>query len=77
MRLIIQPDDGVAPLLDLIKGAKETMDLAIFRFDHGDVEKALRAAMDNGVKVNALIAYVNRGGEKNLRKLRCGFWKRG
>jgi len=29
----------------------------------------LKAAVARGVSVNALIAYANRGGEKNLRKL--------
>jgi len=77
MRLIVQPDDGVAPLLELIKGAKESMHLAIFRFDHGDVEKALKGAMANGVKINTLIANVNRGGEKNLRNLEMRFLEAG
>lgn len=77
MRLIVQPDDGVAPLLEMIKGAKESMHLAIFRFDHGDVEKALHGAMANGVKINTLIANVNRGGEKNLRNLEMRFLEAG
>ena len=34
MKLIIEPDDGVSPLISAIKNAKETIDLAIFRFDH-------------------------------------------
>jgi phosphatidylserine/phosphatidylglycerophosphate/cardiolipin synthase-like enzyme len=77
MRLIIQPDDGVAPLLSLIKGAKESVDMAIFRFDRRDLEKALRMAMNDGIKVSALIAYSNHGGEKNLRKLEMRFLEAG
>lgn len=73
MKLITQPDDGVSPLLSAIKGAKETIDLAIFRFDHRDLDKALRAAVSRGVKVNALVASVNHGGEKSLRKLEMRF----
>ncbi|MGH9493698.1 MAG: phospholipase D-like domain-containing protein [Candidatus Sulfotelmatobacter sp.] len=73
MRLIIQPDDGVSPLLSAIKSAKESIDLAIFRFDHRELDKALRAAVARGVKVTALVASVNHGGEKSLRKLEMRF----
>ena len=73
MKLIIEPTDGVAPLLSAIKSAKKSVEIAIFRFDRKDVETALKAAADRGVKVTALIAFANRGGEPSLRKLelRC------
>lgn len=73
MKLIIEPADGVAPLLAAIKSAKKSVEIAIFRFDRKDVETALKAAADRGVRVTALIAFANRGGEQNLRKLelRC------
>lgn len=69
MKLIVQPSDGIKPLLDAINGAKERIEIAIFRFDRGEVERALANAAARGVFVHALIAYTNRGGEKNLRKL--------
>ncbi|MGB7624401.1 MAG: phospholipase D-like domain-containing protein, partial [Terriglobia bacterium] len=73
MKLIIEPSDGVGPLLSAIKGAKQSVEIAIFRFDRKDVEMALKAAAERGVKVTALIAFANRGGEQGLRKLelRC------
>ena len=73
MKLIIEPTDGVGPLLAAIKGAKTSIDIAIFRFDRKDIEVALKAAAARGVKVTALIAFANRGGEQVLRKLelRC------
>jgi phosphatidylserine/phosphatidylglycerophosphate/cardiolipin synthase-like enzyme len=73
VKLIIEPADGVAPLLSAIKSAKQSVEIAIFRFDRKDVETALKAAADRGVKVTALIAFANRGGEQVLRKLelRC------
>ncbi len=73
MKLIIEPTDGVAPLLDAIKSAKRRVDIAVFRFDRTDVETALKSAAARGVKVTALIAFNNRGGEQRLRKLelRC------
>lgn len=69
MKLLVQPGDGVEPLVDAINGAKSRVEIAIFRFDRAEIEKALAAAAARGVFVHALIAYTNRGGERNLRKL--------
>ncbi|HLG99586.1 MAG TPA: phospholipase D-like domain-containing protein [Bryobacteraceae bacterium] len=69
MKLFVQPEDGVLPLLDAINRAKSRIEIAIFRFDRLEIEKALAAAVSRGVFVHALIAYTNRGGEKELRKL--------
>ena len=69
MNLIIQPDDGLAPLLQAVRHAKQNIDILIFRFDRPELEKALEAAVARGVVVRALIAHTNRGGEKGLRKL--------
>lgn len=77
VKLIIQPTDGVAPLLSAIKNAKKSVDIAIFRFDRDDIESALKSAACKGVKVNALIANVNRGGEQNLRALETRFLEAG
>jgi cardiolipin synthase len=73
VKLIIEPADGVGPLLAAIKGAKKSVEIAVFRFDRRDIEEALKAAALRGVKVTALIAFANRGGEQVLRKLelRC------
>ncbi len=73
MKLIIEPDNGVAPLLSAIKNAKKTVEIAVFRFDHKGIETALKAAAEKGVRVTALIAFANRGGEKSLRKLELRF----
>jgi len=69
VKLIIQPDDGIAPVLRAIDKAKRFIDIMIFRFDRPEVEKALHAAVARGVKVRALIAHTNKGGDKTLRKL--------
>jgi cardiolipin synthase A/B len=69
LKLLIQPEDGIAPLLLGIKRAKKSIAIVIFRFDRADLEAGLKAAVGRGVSVSALIAYANRGGEKNLRKL--------
>jgi len=69
VKLIIQPDDGLAPVVRIVRKAKKAIDIAIFRFDRTELEEALGAAVDRGVVVRALIAHTNRGGEKTLRKL--------
>jgi cardiolipin synthase A/B len=69
VNLIIQPDDGLTPLLQAIRHARERTDILIFRSDRPELEKALEAAVARGVVVRALIAHTNRGGEKSLRKL--------
>jgi phosphatidylserine/phosphatidylglycerophosphate/cardiolipin synthase-like enzyme len=69
VNLLIQPEDGIAPLLAGIRSARKTIEIAVFRFDRADLEAALKAAVARGVSVKALIAYTNKGGEINLRKL--------
>jgi len=69
MKLLVQPGEGAGPVLKGLDGAKKTIDILIFRFDHKEIERALVNAVTRGVRVRALIAYTNRGGEKNLRAL--------
>jgi cardiolipin synthase A/B len=69
VKLMVQPADGVMPLVKAINKAKQRVEIVIFRFDRAEIEKALVTAASRGVFVHALIAYTNRGGEKNLRKL--------
>jgi phosphatidylserine/phosphatidylglycerophosphate/cardiolipin synthase-like enzyme len=69
VKLIIQPGDGLAPVVRAIHNAKKTLDIVIFRFDQPAVENALAEAVERGVAVRALIAHTNKGGEKTLRKL--------
>ena len=69
MKLLIQPEDGVAPLVAAIRKATKSVDIVIFRFDRAELEAALKAAVERGVSVSALITYANHGGERSLRKL--------
>jgi cardiolipin synthase len=69
VKLIVQPEAGVVPIVKAIRSAKKTIDIFIFRFDRDEIEKALAAAVQRGVVVRALIAHTNRGGEARLRKL--------
>jgi phosphatidylserine/phosphatidylglycerophosphate/cardiolipin synthase-like enzyme len=69
MKLLIQPGDGLDRLVKGIRKAKKSIELLIFRFDRPEIERALADAVERGVFVHALIAFTNRGGEENLRKL--------
>jgi phosphatidylserine/phosphatidylglycerophosphate/cardiolipin synthase-like enzyme len=69
MNLIIQPEAGLSPVVRAIQRARKTVDIAIFRTDREEIEKALGAAVQRGVRVRVLVAHTNRGGESRLRKL--------
>jgi cardiolipin synthase A/B len=74
---LIQPQDGIAPLIAAIKNAKKSIDILIFRLDWKELENALKAASARGVAVRALIAHTNRGGESKLRALEMRFLEAG
>jgi phosphatidylserine/phosphatidylglycerophosphate/cardiolipin synthase-like enzyme len=69
MELIIEPKDGLVPLVAAIKKATKQIDITIFRFDLRELQRALESAVTRGVKVHALIAHTSGGGQKRLRKL--------
>ena len=69
MKLIVQPDEGLAPILTAIKQARKTIDVLIFRLDRAEIARALCDAVARGLVVRALTAPTNRGGAKILRKL--------
>jgi cardiolipin synthase len=69
MKLIVQPDAGIAPIMTAIKQARKWVDILIFRLDRPEIARALGEAVARGVRVRALTAHQNRGGTKSLRKL--------
>src|SRR2546430_11966623 len=77
MKLIVQPDAGVIPIVTAIKQARKAIDVLIFRLDRPEVIRALEAAVARGVNVRALIAHTNSGGQKSLRKLELRFLESG
>ena len=64
-------------MVNAVKRAKRSIDVVIFRFDRPELEKALEAAVARGIRVRALIAHTNRGGEKSLRKLELSLLEAG
>ena len=77
MKLIVQPDAGIAPTVTAIKAAKKSIDILIFRLDRFEIAHALAAAVARGVRVRALTAHTNRGGTKSLRKLEMSLLEAG
>jgi cardiolipin synthase len=77
VKLIVQPDDGLAPVATAIRQAKKTIDVLIFRLDLQEITRGLEGAAARGVAVHALIAHTNRGGEKSLRKLEMRLLEKG
>jgi cardiolipin synthase len=69
MELLIQPEDGVIPVLKAIQKARKSIDIYVFKLAYKQIEKALEAAVARGVVVRTLIAHVNGSGEKALRAL--------
>jgi phosphatidylserine/phosphatidylglycerophosphate/cardiolipin synthase-like enzyme len=69
MKLIVQPDAGITPIVNAIKQARRCINVLIFRLDRSEIAHALEAAVARGVRVRALTAHANRGGTKSLRKL--------
>jgi phosphatidylserine/phosphatidylglycerophosphate/cardiolipin synthase-like enzyme len=56
-------------MVQAIRRARKAINVAIFRFDRDEIERELEQAVLRGVRVRALIAHTNRGGENRLRKL--------
>lgn len=69
MKLIVQPEAGLVPVVQAIRNARRAIDIAIFRLNRTEIESALAGAVQRGVRVRALVAHTNRGGENQLRKL--------
>jgi cardiolipin synthase len=73
VNVLVQPDDGVNSILTAINRAKKTVEVVIFRLDRKQIEEAIRSAAARGIFVRALVAFANRGGEQQLRRLETRF----
>src|SRR5437588_11188924 len=69
MKLIVQPEAGIAPIVSAITGARKSIDILIFRLDRMEIARALENAVKRGVHVRGMTAHQNRGGTNSLRKL--------
>jgi cardiolipin synthase A/B len=69
MQVIIQPRDGIEPLLSGIRQAQQSIEIIIYRLDQLEIEQALVEAGARGVLVHALITHTNREDLKEIKKL--------
>ena len=77
MELIVQPADGLKPLLETVAAAQKSIDIMIFRFDLKQMEKELQTARDRGVVIRALIARESSQGDRRLRQLELRMLEKG
>jgi phosphatidylserine/phosphatidylglycerophosphate/cardiolipin synthase-like enzyme len=77
VKLFVQPDAGLEPILAAIRRAKKNIQILIFRLDRPEIERELLAAVERGIAVQALVAYTNRGGDKVLRRFEMRSLERG
>lgn len=69
MKLVVEPDEGITPVVQALKRARSSIAVSIFRFGCEEVERALAVAVQRGVHVRALIAHTNGAGAQKLRQL--------
>ena len=53
--LFVTPDDGADPVLDLIHGARSSIELTMYQLSSQPVIQALRAAASRGVRVRVIL----------------------
>jgi len=68
VKLIVQPQHGVDPILRTLERAKRSIDICIFRLDRTEIEKALARAVGRGVRVRALNAQPSAARRRKLEE---------
>ena len=68
VRLLVQPDDGVQPLIDLIDGAESSIRIKMYLWTPSrmDVVEALGRAVERGVNVRVLLEREPAGGRPSM-----------
>jgi len=69
LHVIIQPRDGIEPLLEGINHAQKSVEIVIYRLDRLEIEQAMVEAAARGVRVHALITYTNKDDLPEIKKL--------
>jgi len=68
-RIITAPADRRNAVVEIIRGARRSIGLSLFRCNDKDVLAELKAAVDRGVDVEVLVTSRAKGGKKKLKKL--------
>lgn len=69
MHVIVQPRDGIEPLLHGLRNARQSIEIIIYRLDRLEIEQALVEAAWRGVHVHALVTYTNKEDLKEIKRL--------
>jgi len=56
LSLITEPDDGIAPVLAMIRSASSSVDLVMYEFEDRQIESALIADEERGVAVRVILS---------------------
>ena len=68
-RIFIAPAERRQAMIDVIAGARQRLVLSLFRCNDFGILDALAAALERGVKVEAILSKRAKGGRRSLRKL--------
>lgn len=68
-KLVLDPAERKAALLNVIGGARRRLILSLFRCDDFSILDALAAALERGCEVEAILTKRAKGGKKRLKKL--------
>lgn len=69
-RIVVDSRDRLPAVLEVIDGARDRLDLSVFRCDEEQVLDALERAVRRGVRVRALMTGRAKGSKKQLKQLR-------
>ncbi len=68
-RIITTPADRRSSIIEVIRGARRSIGLSLFRCNDKDVFAEIGRAVDRGVAVEVLVTSRAKGGKKKLKKL--------
>src|SRR5438270_10674955 len=68
-RIVLEPAERRALVLDVIRRAQSRLSLSLFRCNDKEIFKELAVAVDRGVDVEVLVTSRAKGGKKKLRRL--------
>ena len=73
LSLIVEPDDGIAPVLNAIAGAKSSVDLVMYELDDAQIEAALVADQKRGVAMRVILSGGYKGASSTMNVAEYNF----
>jgi len=75
--LFVEPDDGITPLLSLIQGARQSLDVTVYLITSTEIVRALSSAARRGVQVRVLLERHPYGGSESNKRVAAALQKAG